>query len=194
MPETASPCFTILRVAPGYLNIGRVVTATPRSKRHAEEITGRRTNARYHDDPSTINRVYFSLRRRQERRVQEWAGRLRLGSRILRCRETLLSSGCNVAGMDTSIDLEVYIQPSKAQPIVGRERGTGDRARRRDAPVPVMNEESSLARKSAALACSIASPNRPIGMCTMRRSFFSGVSRKFMRSSVCKGPLRRGSG
>lgn len=52
-----------------------------------------------------------------------------------------------------------------------------------------MNEESSLARNKAAFACSTASPNLPMGMCTMRRSFFSGVSRKFISKGVCKGPL-----
>lgn len=36
-------------------------------------------------------------------------------------------------------------------------------------------------RKSAALASSTASPNRPIGRCTRRRSFFSGVLRKSIK-------------
>lgn len=36
-------------------------------------------------------------------------------------------------------------------------------------------------RKRAALASSTASPNRPIGRCTRRRSFFSGVLRKSIK-------------
>ena len=56
---------------------------------------------------------------------------------------------------------------------------------------PVMNEESSEARNSAARAISAASPKRPIGMCTRRRCRFSSVSRNFISSSVRSGPGHR---
>ena len=56
---------------------------------------------------------------------------------------------------------------------------------------PVMYDESSVARNSAALAISSASPKRPIGTCTRRRCFFSSVSRKSMSSLVRSGPGHR---
>ena len=56
---------------------------------------------------------------------------------------------------------------------------------------PVMNEASSDARNSAALAISAASPKRPIGTCTRRRCRFSSVSRNFISSSVRSGPGHR---
>mmetsp|Transcript_21660 Transcript_21660/g.41347 ORF Transcript_21660/g.41347 Transcript_21660/m.41347 type:complete len:207 (+) Transcript_21660:586-1206(+) len=56
---------------------------------------------------------------------------------------------------------------------------------------PVMKEESSDARNRAPLAISAAVPNRPMGICTRRRCFFSSVSRNFMSSSVCRGPGQR---
>lgn len=46
-------------------------------------------------------------------------------------------------------------------------------------------------RKSTALACSTASPKRPIGRCVMRRFNFSGVFKKSMRSGVLSGPLKQ---
>ena len=57
--------------------------------------------------------------------------------------------------------------------------------------VPVVKEDSSEARKSAASAISSASPKRPIGMWTRRRCFFSSVSRNFISSSVRSGPGQR---
>ena len=53
----------------------------------------------------------------------------------------------------------------------------------------VMKEDSSEARKIAALAISRASPKRPIGMWTSRRSAFSGSSANSSCSSgVFTGP------
>src|SRR5689334_22872842 len=46
---------------------------------------------------------------------------------------------------------------------------------------PVMYDESSHARNSAAFAISFASPKRPSGMCTSRRYFLASVSRKQRR-------------
>ena len=55
--------------------------------------------------------------------------------------------------------------------------------------MPVMYDDSSLARNKTARACSIASPNRPIGRWFIRRLSFSGVLRKSIRRGVFKGPL-----
>jgi hypothetical protein len=55
-----------------------------------------------------------------------------------------------------------------------------------------MYELSSLARKRAVRACSTASPKRPMGTWTSRRSRFSWVSRKFMSRAVGALPLTNG--
>jgi hypothetical protein len=70
--------------------------------------------------------------------------------------------------------------------------------------VPLMNDESSDAttsqllvpatkggdiRKTTALACSTASPNRPMGTWVIRRSSFSAVLRKSINRGVRIGPL-----
>src|SRR5262249_60400500 len=49
---------------------------------------------------------------------------------------------------------------------------------------PVMNDESSDARNSAALASSSACPSRPIGSCTMRRARRTGSERSSASSGV----------
>src|SRR3954452_1476256 len=57
--------------------------------------------------------------------------------------------------------------------------------------VPVMNEDSSLARNSAAFAISSARAKRPIGMWTNRRLRRAGSARSAARSGVSTGPGQR---
>ena len=52
-----------------------------------------------------------------------------------------------------------------------------------------MNDESSDARKAAAAAISVASPKRPIGMCTRRRAARSGsLAKSSCSNGVFTGP------
>jgi len=101
-------------------------------------------------------------------------------------REVLRRLSCRAFGRDIGLDVvhRVSLYCIISGPIVGtgrrlhKRRGWGKCIQairtRLIAPsttksVPLTKLLSSLARKSTALACSMASPNRPLGKCTSRR-------------------------